>query len=299
MSDENKAEQELKEMEQQIEQAAEVEQAKAAQDDIASSPEPETSPAPEATTTPETPVAPDPSAKPQKDPLKWAYEEKGFKSPEDMARALLQREQEYHQSRQRKEQEAPQAPPNWNPQPQYGYPPQTPPPQPDIRRLANEFGMDPEDFDKIARLNAVLTQSAIRQERARWESEISGIRRQTERQSELMQLMQDPAFRDERVQREIHAVLDSDPSIFQRERSPHVAAFHQAMTNLARKQLQQGITNGQSAPSNMPPVTAGGGAGAGGYQGPTKISPKEFERMSLKDMDATIAKLQRAERRNG
>ena len=102
-----------------------------------------------------------------------------------------------------------------------------------------------------------------------------------------MRLMQDPAFRDERVQAEIHAVLDADPSIFQRERNPHVYAFNQALTSLGRKQLQQGFTNGHTSPTNMPPVTAGGGNGSASF-GPVRISEKEFSRWSIKDQEAFI-----------
>jgi hypothetical protein len=272
MSNAETQEAELKELEQQIEQAAEAKETQAATVEPSPSPEPVTSTAPEATTEPEAPVAESTPAKAEDNPMEWA-KKKGFKSPEDM------------------ENETP-PPPAWNPQPNfappqngYGYPP-PPPPQANLKRLADEFGMDPEDFDKIARLNAALTQSAIRQERVRWESEFSGIRRQTERQNEIMQLMQDPAFRDERVQREIHAVLDADPSIFQRERNPHVYAFGQAMTNLARKQLQQGVANGNTPPTNMPPFTAGGGNGSA--TSAPRITEREFAKWSVKDQEAFI-----------
>ena len=102
-----------------------------------------------------------------------------------------------------------------------------------------------------------------------------------------MRLMQDPAFRDERVQAEIHAVLDADPSIFQRERNPHVYAFNQALTNMTRKQLQQGAGNGHTTPTNMPPVTAGGGNGSAS-SGPVRVSEKDFARWSVKDQEAFI-----------
>jgi hypothetical protein len=297
MSNETEQEKELKELEQQIEQAAEAKETPAAPVEPEPSPEPETSPAPEAQTEPQAPVAPSPAQKTEDNPLEWARK-KGFKSDEDMARALLQKEREYHEARQKKEQEqqnTPPPPPAWTPQPQapaYGYPPAgygypPPPPPPDLRRLAQQFDMDPDDFEKIARVNAALTQAALRQERARWESDMSGIRRQTERSTELMQLMQDPRFRHETVQREIHAVLDADPTIYQRERNPHAYAFKEALANLGSKQLQQGTTNGNTPPTNMPPVTAGGGNGSA-YSGPVRISEKEFSRWPLKDQEAFI-----------
>jgi hypothetical protein len=226
--------------------------------------------------------------------LKWA-EKKGFKTPEDMARALLQKEREFHDQRQKKEAETPPPPPAWNPQPQYGYPPANgygyPPPlpqAPNLRALAARYPkLDPDDFETLAPMVADIAKAAAAQERARYEVEIADIRRTTARQNELMQLMQDPAFRDERVQDEIHAVLDADPTIFQRERNPHVAAFQKALGNMARKQLQQGTTNGNAAPTNMPPVTAGGGNGSA-YTGPIKITEKDFARWSVKDQEAFI-----------
>lgn len=285
------------ELEKQALAEAEAKQAKAAPKETEPDPELEDTASPASTPeNQEPPVTPSPSPEPindrpqdkDKDPMEWARA-KGFKSPEDMARALLQKEQEFHQSRQKKEQETPPPPPNWNPQPQYGfgYPPI--PPQPNLRQVAARYPqIDPEDFEKLAPIMADIAKAAARQERMQIEAEVSDIRRSTARQNELMTLMQDPAFRDERVQKEIHAVLDSDPTIFQRERSPHVYAFHQAMTNLARKQLQQDTTPRNGVQKGMnPPFTAGGGNGSANT-GPIQVTEKMFSSWTEKEQKAFL-----------
>lgn len=256
---------ELEELKRQIEQKAEEEKEKAA---LEPSPEPAPSPAPVPETQPSVIQESKPKQEPAKvepakaedDPLKWA-EKKGFKSPEDMARALLQKEQEFHQSRQ-KEKEQPHVP-QWQPAPQMPAYPQAPfyqPPVPNVpRQIADMYPqLNPEDIQKVMPL-IVDTAKAIN---ANLEREVMDLRRATSRNNEMMGLMQDPAFRDGRVQKEIHSILDSDPSIFQRERTPLVYAYEKAMVNLARKQLQEGAKEEPTPKGNTPPVTAGGGNGS-------------------------------------
>jgi hypothetical protein len=296
-------EKELKEMEQQIEQVAEAEKAKAAQE---SAPTPEplvASPAPEPAKSEEAPVAQVPStpATVDDDPLEWA-EKKGLKSPEDMARALRQKEQEFHKRNQAGHPgyrdvaatPPPPAPPAWQPRPDMqGYQPpawgyQPPVPRGDaIREIADQYKLHPDDVRAFMPLVVDAAESIASRRTAGIEREISEVRRTTSRNNELMRLMQDPAFHDPRVNKEIHSVLDSDPTIFQRESEPHTYAFKQALENLARKQLQQGAPAGDSAGSSRPPVTAGGGNGSA-FTTPRKFTPEEVGRWPLADQEAFI-----------
>jgi hypothetical protein len=98
--------------------------------------------------------------------------------------------------------------------------------------------------------------------------------------------MQDPAFRDQRVQKEIHSILDSDPTIFQRERTPLIYAFKEAVFNMGRKQLQTG-TSEELTPENRPPTTAGGGNGSANTS-LRKITTKEFDSWDTKEQEAFI-----------
>ncbi len=301
-----KEDQELEELKQQIEQQASEAKEKAADpvEPEKPSPESEAPQAPEpieeapATVTPNQSKAEASSdAQPKDDPMEWA-KKKGFKTPEDMARALLQKEQEFHQSRQKAEREAPPPPPpSWQPAPQmgYGYPPAPsyPPPfaaRPDtIRQIASMYPqLAPEDVERIMPLIVDTAQSAARRERFEMEQRFGHIERSTQRNNELMSLMQDPAFRDERVQKEVHQILDSDPAIFQRERTPLVYAYGQALQNMARKQLQQGVSNGTTeVKGNHPPVTAGGGNGSANTS-PKAPTEKEMERWTAEQMGTYI-----------
>lgn len=295
-------EEELKEMEKQLEQQAETEQEKAAPV-VVPHPEPDVLPASDVNQ----PAQPEPikaqessEGKPPKDePLEWA-KKKGFNTPEDMARALLQKEREFHESRQTKPQAPkyqPQPQPEWNPQPDMGngyggYAPQPPayiPRGDSFRELAAMYPqIDPEDLKRFMPVVIDAAQAISRRDRAELERKIEGINRTTERNNELMKLMQDPAFRDDRVQKEIHSILDSDPSIFQREREPIVHAYEKAMVSLARKQLQQGSPTETFVPGSQPPVTASGGNGSA-FTSPKRITEREFDSWSIKDQQAFLS----------
>jgi hypothetical protein len=116
----------------------------------------------------------------------------------------------------------------------------------------------------------------------RFEGELSGIRRQTERSAEFQELMQDPAFVDPKVQAEMREVL-KDGSLFQRGGRVYTAALQIAVGNLYRKQLQQGSP--ATANHNNPPVTAGGGNGSANTQ-PRKITEAVFNSWTDEEQDA-------------
>lgn len=306
MSDETITEdQELKEMEEQI-LAAEAEKAKAAEVEPTPSPEPDASTAPETPKEPEAPVTPTQVQveTPKDDPMEWA-QKKGFKTPEDMARALLKKEQDFHAERQNKERDntppVTQFPPQqWQPRPDmggyppppaYGYPP--PPQRISARDVAQNYPqLAPEDVERVLPLVIDAARAISANDVAALERKYAHIERVSQRNSELMSLMQDPAFRDERVQQEIHKVLDADPQIFQRERKPHVAAFQQALANMTRKQLQQGTTVGANpSRAQTPPVTAGGGNGSANTSPINYNDPafqRKFESWSMKEQEAFI-----------
>jgi hypothetical protein len=301
--------QELEQMQQLLAQEAEAKKAKAADAEPISepptpSPEPIPSPAPEVAPEPTPPVTPTPQAsKPEDDPMEWA-KKKGLKTPEDMVRALQQKEQEFHKRNQAghpgyqdlsKDNHQPLPPPQWQPRPEMGGYQQPPPgwgmPRSTDRereiaaRLFPE--LNPDDAKVFVPAMFEVANAAARQVRADMQQQYAHIERATSRNNELMTLMQDPAYRDVRVQQEIDRVTDSDPSIFERERFPHVAAFNQALANLARKQLQQGIIPENQTPSSKPPFTAGGGNGSANTA-PQRITQEVFDTWSVEEMDAYI-----------
>ena len=286
------AEQELKQMEQQLLQ--EAEEAKAKAEPIVSEPDPEPVAAsiPEAKANEEAPVTPQPSEaeKPKEDPMEWA-KRKGYKSPEDMARELLKKDQDYHQSKQKERESQPPIQPAWQPAPQmgYGYQPQpsyAPQPRLSPRDFAQYYPqLAPEDVERVLPMVIDAAEAISNRKMATMEQKFGAIQRTTERNNELMTLMQDPAFRNEEVQREIHAVLDSDPSIFQRQ-GAYSFAYERALANMTKKRLQQGFAT-EAPTQNNPPVTAGGGNGSA-FTVPTKITERDFDRWSLKEQEAFL-----------
>lgn len=299
--------QEMKEMEQQLEQAIAEEKAAKAVPETVPSPEPAPEVVPEAVATPEPTVTPQPSEPVEQpkadttvkdDPMEWA-KKKGLKTPEDMARLLRQKEQEFHQSRQKEQNQVP--PQTWQPRPDNGYQPthQMPampfyqPPQPRLnpREIAQYYPqLAPEDVERVMPIIVDAAEAISNRKMAafeqRWGVQVGAIQRDTERNNELMTLMQDSAFRDSRVQKEVHEVLDSDPSIFQRERTPYAYAYEKALANMTRKQLQQGVIQ-ETTPKNTPPVTAGGGNGSANTS-PFKVTEQLFASWTDEQQDAYI-----------
>lgn len=307
------AERELEEEKQQLIQAAETEKAKA-EPEQALPPEPIVPPAPAPSTSSEPTVTPTSSepepAQPatvKDDPLKWA-EKKGLKTPEDMARALQQKEQEFHKRNQAghpgyrdinpEQPVPPPPPPNWQPRPEMGYPPPydygypPPPPMPPQRINARDIAafypqLDPQDVERVLPLIMDTVKAVSSNQRSDLQREIFDIRRSAERNNELMSLMQDDAWKDNRVQEEIHRLADANPTIFQRP-GAYTLLFKEALGNLARKQLQQGVTSEPTATmNNKPPVTAGGGNGSANT-GPRKFTEREINSWSIEDQKAFL-----------
>ena len=300
---ENLSDEELKELAE-----AEASQTKAApvEKDV---PEPQPDAVEPASQTPapepnEPPVTPSPSPEPvndgrqdrDKDPMD-RLRRKGLDTPEAIARSYMQMEEEFHRRNQAghpgyrdlnngNPAPAPVPPPNWSPNPQIpqGYPQgngyqQPPASRRDVsQRLAEKYGMDPDDVERLMPMVVDAAESIAARRTNELQVQLFEIRRQSARTSEFQTLMQDPAFTDPRVQAEMQNVL-KDGSLYQRSATPHATAFNIALANLARKQLQQGTMNGNASPTNMPPATAGGGNGSANTA-PYRITEKEVEKWS-------------------
>lgn len=291
-------ERELKEMETQLLQEKETKEQATAANEPHPEPvienSPEAKPIEEATVTPKQSEDVNPTDdKPKDDAMEWA-KRKGYKSSEDMARELRKKEQDYHRQQQEEAAKKAQQQPAWQPQPEmgnYGYqqPPVYQPPRISPRDVAPYYPqLNPEDVERVLPMVVDAAEAIANRKMAalqqQFGQQFGEIQRTTARNNELMSLMQDPAFRDERVQREIHAVLDADPSIFQRP-GAYTAAFNQALANMTRKQLQQGIAT-ESPTGLKPPVTAGGGNGSASTT--QKVTERDFDRWTLKEQEAFI-----------
>lgn len=246
---------------------------------------------------------------------------KGFKSLEEMVQSQREMEREFHQKRAQERQTppAPQVPPPAAPAPGYppyypAVPPQAPayayppapypvypgyapvPPQPNVEELARRYGINPEDFEKVAAVANDLAESKIDQ-RLRavlppLMNQVQSVNREVGRQRELVNLMSDPSFKNPQVQYEMHRVLEENPAIFENQSLPYRYAFDQALMRIARANL--GGSNAVPAaptppapapPTGRPPVTAGGNGGGGGGApsgpAPDSINAETFARLPL------------------
>lgn len=239
------------------------------------------------------------------------WDKKGFKSTEDMAQSYRELEREMHRKAQETKaapvQPAPQAPaPNYppyypGPMPAYQAPQQfAPQPVVDVERLAKQYGLASEDFEKVAPMIHDMAQSLIRQELGRvlppLTNSVQSVNREVSRQKELVDLMSDPTFKNPQVQFELHRVLEETPSIFETQAQPMRYAYEKALTRIARANLGGSTVAPNApqdpAPASRPPTTAGGngGGGNGAPSGaaPEQVTPEVFARMSMVDKRAYL-----------
>lgn len=227
---------------------------------------------------------------------------------ESVLSALRKSDQEFHkrQAEKKAKEETgvrPQTqyiPPPVNPytQPTYGQPSN---PRQIIEELARQNNMTPEDFERVAKVSREVYEAAAQSDRAKWQSEMEGIRVENQKNSVFRELSSDPVFRNPVVAVEFHNVLDqmqaSDPNSFEKDPTQYKRAFDRALSNIGRrdlegKQLVEGVPprNGMTPPLT-PPRQFGQGSGGGYQESESAIDPKEFAKMSLEDKTKTLEKM--------
>lgn len=248
------------------------------------------------------PVAPQAPSTNGDDPLKWA-DKKGLRTPEEIARAYQQLEQEFGRRNQaghpgyqdlNNGNPAPQPPPppqNWNPNPQmpaygppqgYGYPPPPPNRASVTAEMAKRYGVDAEDIERLMPMMVDAAEAIASRRTASLEQKLMNVERRTSRTDEVMRLSQDPAFLTDEVQSEIRKVFSSNPVLLQRPGGYEVA-YNEAIKSLYRQKLQQGSPG--TTNHNNPPVTAGGGNGSANTA-PRKITPEVAATWTDDEFDA-------------
>lgn len=245
----------------------------------------------------------------------WA--KKGFKTPEDIANSYRELERELT----RKNQEAaarnvpPPAPPPVTPgfDPWAGLPQQAPawqprgiqpsaplamPPPHVIEQLAKQYGLTPEDFEKVYMVANDLSKVNVRAELDRvlpgLANQVRAMNADLTRQREMVDLMSEPTWKNPQVQFEMHKVLQDDPAIIQRQPLPYRYAHDEALKRIAKANLGgsnsfQGAPTGNApaSPGNRPPSVAGGNGKAPEVpvsgQGRQEIDADQFAALSLDD----------------
>lgn len=199
-----------------------------------------------------------PADKQSDDVREWA-KRKGIKDEESALRSLRNLERELHrrsfEDRQKGGAEdvqrpvapyyqpTPQMPPAWQPTP--AVPAYQPPSNPGfidrkalVAQEAERYGMTPEDFERVLAVSNDIADVRLRRLKAEFDSEIKEMRRETRRNSEFADLMQDPFFANPEVQFEMHKVLEENPKALTFEPAPYTYAFNEAQRRLARRYLQ-------------------------------------------------------------
>lgn len=243
-------------------------------------------------------------------------EKKGPMTLENLASSYRESEREMYRKMDeaRKTQGQPVTPPPAVPPanfpPYYQFPPVQPPayipppvqPQMNVEALAKQYGLSPEDFEKVAPLANDMARSVVDQEFNRrmpaLYQQVQGVSREVGRQKELVDLMSDPVFKAPQVQFEMDRIFKEEPNTFVAQTQPIRYAYEKALTRIARANL--GGSNGQPSPTTVlgvvpppskPPATAGGnGSGGGGAPSgtPQEITSEIFAGLSMAEKMAHL-----------
>jgi hypothetical protein len=171
-----------------------------------------------------------------------------------------------------------------------------------VEALAKQYGLSPEDFERVAPLANDMAQAAVRQELSRvlppLMNQVQGVHREVGRQKELVDLMSDPVFKAPQVQFEMDRIFKEEPNTFVAQTQPIRYAYEKALTRIARANLggSSGATAASTASgvvpsSSKPPATAGGnGNGGGGAPSgaPQEMTPEIFAGKSMAEKQAYL-----------
>lgn len=188
---------------------------------------------------------------------------------------------------------------NWGRPP--AIPPPQPPPQVNVEALAKQYGLSPEDFERVAPLVNDMARSVVDSTLQRvlppLYTQVQGVNREVGRQKELVDLMSDPAFKNPQVQFEMDRVFKEEPNTFAAQAQPIRYAYEKALTRIARANLGGSsgapapIAPGVVPPTSRPPATAGGnGNGGGGAPSgsPQEVTEQSFAAMSMAEKTAYL-----------
>lgn len=252
--------------------------------------------------------------KPEVDIREWA-KRKGFKDgdQESVLRAYREMERKLSQvNAERKEdvprgtmpawQPTPQAQPPWQPAPQnWGQPQQWgQPPFVDrkaiIEQEAARFNMTTEDFERLLPLVNEVTNLKISQTQAalqaKYDAQLAELNRGHVRNSEFNELLSDPLFTNEEVAFEINKIFESNPQRLKLEPTPWHSAFNEALSNIARRNLQANYAQESSSLPSAPPK--------GGGRSPSPVIPtksnsndliEKFKSLDTQEMEKQLSSI--------
>lgn len=231
-------------------------------------------------------------------------------TPDSVALELRKLDQEFHRKRAEDLKVPDQRPPQsngWTPQPTYPppqpvnpYPPYVQPVQNQrqlVDNLARQYGVLPDDFEKIAAIQRDLTAAMMEQERQRHAKELDDMKRENIKNSEFRELSADPVFRRPEVAKAFHEVIEdlqgSDPASFSQDPYVYRKAFDRALTNIARRNLE-GSVSVESSPfqlPNTPPKPLGISAGGGRETNENSLTQAQFDRLSVDEKRQVLSQM--------
>jgi hypothetical protein len=235
-------------------------------------------------------------------------------TPDSVALELRKLDQEFHRKRAEEvkngtDQRPPQAN-GWTPQPNFApQPPVNPYPnyvQPApvpsrqlVEKLAHQYGVLPDEFEKITAIQRDLTAAMLQQQRQLDQQKWEQMERENIKNSEFRELSADPVFRRPEVAKAFHEVIENmqvtDPSSFSQDPYVYRKAFDRALTNIARRNLE-GAVPYQETPSpfqlpNTPPRPLGQGAGGGRDANENGLTQAEFERLPVDEKRKILSQM--------
>jgi len=247
---------------------------------------------------PEAPSAPVESPVPFAEKDKAATEEwmkkKGFKSVQDMARSMWNLERKLHSKEPEPNREA--LPPAAN------APPLRQPMQPasqSAEDVAKHYGIDPEDLGKIGPIAHDIAMSIVQQQLGPLTARLNASERVTSRRTAVEKLDADPAFHDPEVLKEMHTIMEGNPTNLRNDPAPMVTVFETALRNIGRRNLE-GLnqipsnsppTDGSAVPNGPPPTARGTGVNRTGNAlgpGKNKITNQQFADLPLAGMEKVL-----------
>lgn len=218
---------------------------------------------------------------------------KGFKNVQAMAQSLRDLERELHRR-------APSQTEDIDPQPvqpaRAAAPYQTPPVNVDA--IAKQYGVDPDDLQRIGRISNDIASFEVNRQMRPVMAEMRRLNQEVEKRSTYDRVQNDPTFNDPTVLKEMHEIVEKNPSVTKSNPYWMKSVHNMALTNIGRRYLERGIKEplapvpaGQGP--NRPPPSKGG-SGSGVRRSPLRpvneVTPEQFAKLPLAEQEKQLKK---------
>jgi hypothetical protein len=130
--------------------------------------------------------------------------------------------------------------------------------------------------------------------KSEYDAKLAELMRGNKRNAEFNELLTDPLFTNEEVAFEINKIFETNPQRLKLEPTPWHNAFNEALSNIARRNLQ-GIKDDAPQDSSLPTTPPKGGGRSQSPSIPTRNSPNElierFKDLDTKEMEKQLASI--------